>query len=253
LAERGADVVLADVGADGRYESLPYRPVDEPSLDALAAELRALGRRCLVETVDLRSRTGVRRLVERTVEELGAIDVLVVASGVASVVPVSSMSDRDWDEVVDTNLHGLFNVAREVVPVMVARSSGRVVVIVGDEARRGVAKLAHVAAAAWAAIGLAKSIALETARSGVAVNVVVAGWPEGPFTSTSAFRDLVAPDALDPGAVEAALAERHPNGAAWVDADAVVDAVLFCAASRTTAMTGSVIDVTDGASALNTA
>jgi NAD(P)-dependent dehydrogenase (short-subunit alcohol dehydrogenase family) len=161
------------------------------------------------------------------------------------------MSDDEWDEVVDTNLHGVYNVARETLPRLTGRGRGRMLVLVGDEARRGVAGVSHVAAAGWSVIGLAKSIALESARSGVAVNVICSGPVDGVPSASPDFARLYGGG--DTTATVIALESKHPDGEAWVPVESVVEAAVFVLGAPGTAMTGSVFDISNGLSALNSA
>lgn len=197
--------------------------------------------------VDLTDRGAVAAAVADVTQSVGQPTILVIVSSTFRHVQAEWMTDEQWDDAVDTNLHGAYNAAREVVPGMVERQKGRVLFVTGDEGRRGVAGQSHVAAAAWGVIGLAKSIALETAAVGVAVNVLCTGPVEGVAIDAKAFEAVVG----EPP--EAALATKHPNNEAWVPTGDVVDAAIFLLGRGDTAMSGSVLDISNGLSALNSA
>ncbi len=250
LAARGADVALLD--APGALESPSYPLAGDAELEASAAAVRARGRRCISLRTDVRDHEAVRGAIDVVAHELGPVRHLVHAAGIRTVVPVAEMGDAQWSETVDVNLNGTYHVLRQVVPKMIAGDGGRVVVVTGDEGRRGAPRLAHQAAAAWGQIGLAKSVAVETADAGVAVNVVTTtpldttmwGVPE---SWAQAAREEGA------GAEEAAhaLRVRHPRSEAFVPLERVVDAVLYLLGQPGEEMTGSVLDVSMGLSALN--
>ena len=246
LAESGSDIAILDA-ASTPPQTIGYPLASADDLAAAVAELSDLGVQVAGASPDIRLREQVDAAVRGIEDSLGPVRRLVVASGVFVRKQAIELTDDDWNEVVDTNLHGFFNLARRVLPGMTSRGDGRVVALVGDEGRRGMGGQSHLAAASWAVIGLAKSIALEVAASGVAVNVVCAGPSEGPITASDTFAGQFEGD------VGSALAAKHPDGRAWVSAEEVVDAVTFLLSARSTAMTGSVLDVSNGLSALNSA
>lgn len=252
LAATGVDIALVDV-APNSVTTTPYQLSDAERLVTTANEVRALGVRCAEEPADVRNRDAMGVAVQNIERELGPITMLVGAAAVGSVADAGRMTDEEWDDVVDTNLHGFYNTTRMIVPLMVARGHGRVLAIVGDSARRGVAGLSHVAAAGWGVIGLVKSIALEVAPVGVAVNALCTGELSSAFTESDAYQQHATRGGDRSRTKEAALAERNPNNVAWVDEDEVVRAALFILQARGTSMTGSVLDVSNGLSALNTA
>lgn len=249
LAELGAAVALIDA-PPSRPLTLGYELSGPDDLAAAVERLRDTGARVLGMPADVRSRPAVAAAVGTVERELGPISIVVTAASVFGHVEAGRMTDDEWDEVVDTNLHGVFNVTRETLPLLTERGRGRVLVLVGDEARRGVAGVSHVAAAGWSVIGLAKSIALESARSGVAVNVVTSGAIGGAPSASADFARLYGGDRQD-GDVVVALEAKHPDGEAWVPIESVVDAAIFVLGAPGTAMTGSVFDISNGLSALN--
>jgi NAD(P)-dependent dehydrogenase (short-subunit alcohol dehydrogenase family) len=249
LADLGAKVALVDAPRSRPF-TLGYEVSGPDELDAAVEHLRSTGAHAIGVPADVRSRPDVAAAVETIERELGPISLVVTAASVFGHVEAGRMSDDEWDEVVDTNLHGVYNVARETLPGLTERGRGRMLVLVGDEARRGVAGVSHVAAAGWSAIGLAKSIALESARSGVAVNVICSGAIDGvPSASPDFARLYGGGDAA--ADVVAALEAKHPDGEAWVPVESVVDAAILVLGAPGTAMTGSVFDISNGLSALN--
>ncbi|HEY2478618.1 MAG TPA: SDR family NAD(P)-dependent oxidoreductase [Solirubrobacterales bacterium] len=252
LAARGADVALLDLpgGADLRTPSYPL--AGDADLEASAAAVRGHGRRCLTLRADVRDHDAVREAVARVDAELGPIRLLVHAAGIRTVAPVAVLDDAQWAETVDVNLNGTYHVLREVVPTMIAGGGGRVVVLCGDEGRRGAPRLSHQAAAAWGTIGLAKSVAVETADAGIAVNVVTTT----PLDTTSfnvpeSWAQAVGAESADAEEAAHALRVRHPLSRAFVPAEEAVDAVLYLLGRPGEEMTGSVLDVSMGLSALN--
>jgi NAD(P)-dependent dehydrogenase (short-subunit alcohol dehydrogenase family) len=250
LAERGADVALLD--APGALESPGYAVASEDDLAASAAAVRELGRECLAIPCDVRDHHAVRDAVGEVAERLGGPDLVVHAAALRTPVSVAEMSDVQWFEAVDTHLNGAYHVLREAVPRMISAGGGRVVLVSGDEGRRGAPLLSHQAAAAWGAIGLAKSVAVETADAGVAVNVVCTTPLQTPaFETPESWAQAAREEGA--GAEEAghALRVRHPLSEAFVPVERVVETTLFLLGQPGAELTGSVVDVSNGLSALN--
>lgn len=250
LAERGADIALID--APGTLETPRYELAGEVELQGTAAAVRAAGRECLPLSCDLRDHDAVRTAVERADTHLGRLDLVVFAAALRTPVSVAEMSDVQWFETVDTHLNGAYHVLREAVPRMIAGGGGRVVLVSGDEGRRGAPLLSHQAAASWGAIGLAKSVAVETADAGIAVNVVCTTPLDTPaFGTAESWAQAARADGA--GAEEAAhaLRVRHPLSEAFVPVERVVETTLFLLGQPGGELTGSVLDVSNGLSALN--
>jgi len=265
LARRGLDIGVVDLGgtvAPG-YRTLDYELSGGDDLESTAAEVRSAGRRAVVLDLDVRDRSAVRAAVPAVEDALGPITHLVVASGVVSGVPIHRMTRSQWDEVVDTNLTGAFNVVKAVVPGMASRRCGSVVLTCGSESRRGVGGVSHASAAGWALVGMAKAVAMEVAAAGVTVQVAALG-PVGsvPVRSSRSYVEALVGPADDPvgdgggpvgeGGVDARLAARHPQGRPWVDVDEAAAVIEFLA-TGSRAMTGVVVDVDLGQAARNSA
>jgi NAD(P)-dependent dehydrogenase (short-subunit alcohol dehydrogenase family) len=250
LADEGADVALLEV-TDERLRSVRHRLATDADLDAAVDGITSRGRRgtgARLGTADLEARA--LDVVDDAERALGPIGTVVIAARLLTVCPVDRLDEETWDDVVTVDLDGPFAVLRAVVPRLAARGSGRVVVVTGEEARLGAAGRSHVAAAGWAAIGLAKSVALEVADAGVRVNVVVAGPLDEPATADPAWgRAVTGHD--ERAAVEHELRVAHPISRAWVDPGDVTDVVLHLAAPGGPDVTGAVVDVTLGTNARN--
>ena len=114
---------LADAGV---HLSLVARRGDR--LRALAAELGSAGVKVLTHTLDVRDRDRVRNLADRHEEAGVTIDILINNAGLArGLDDLHDGSHEDWDDMIDTNIKGLLNVTRAVLPGMIARDSGHVV------------------------------------------------------------------------------------------------------------------------------
>jgi NAD(P)-dependent dehydrogenase (short-subunit alcohol dehydrogenase family) len=252
LAARGADVALLDLPSANDLTTPSYPLASDADLEASAVAVREHGRRCLALRADVRDHAAVGAAVARVGTELGPIRLLVHAAGIRTVAPVATLSDAQWAETVDVNLNGTYHVLRQVVPTMLAGDGGRVVVVSGDEGRRGAPRLSHQAAAAWGTIGLAKSVAVETADAGIAVNVVTTTPLDTTmFNVPESWAQAARAESADAEEAAHALRVRHPRSQAFAPVERVVDAVLYLLGQPGEELTGSVLDVSMGLSALN--
>lgn len=127
-------------------------------------EVAAVGRAQL----DVTDEAAVRAYVA----EHGAADVLVASAGVAESAPVGATTLQMWREHMEVNATGVFLCAREVLPAMVERGWGRIVVIASTQGLAGARYTASYAASKHAAVGLVRAIAAEVVGTGVTVNAV---------------------------------------------------------------------------------
>jgi len=158
LAEAGCDLALA-----ARTEA---------ELASVAAEVRAAGRRALVVPTDLTRPDETRALAERALRELGPIDVLVNNAGGGVFQPVLAMSEEDFERTIELNLTSVFRLTKALLPSMVQRRKGHVVMIASTSARRGSAGSGAYAAAKFGLNGFAQSLFYETRKHDVRVTTV---------------------------------------------------------------------------------
>jgi 3-oxoacyl-[acyl-carrier protein] reductase len=161
LADDGASVVVS-----GR---------DAARLDAAVKELEALGGAALAVAADAAKREDVDRLVEATRERFGRIDVAVNNAGITRDQLLVRMKDDDWDQVLDTNLRGVFLMTRAVGKVMMRQKSGRIINIASTAGAMGNPGQVNYSAAKAGVIGLTKAAARELAHWNILVNAVAPG------------------------------------------------------------------------------
>ena len=167
LAANGAKVVVADR--------------DEAGARAASGEIVAKGGTAITVTCDVGDSADVARLVNRTQEEYGRVDVLVHAAGICPRKPILEMSDEDWREVLRVNLDGSFYVTRDVGRAMAAQKSGTMILVTSDRGIHGSIDYAHYAASKGGMIALTKSLALALGKYGVTVNGLNPGLTDTPM------------------------------------------------------------------------
>lgn len=210
------------------------------SLKALEKDLKVNGEnRFLFLEVDIAQKDQVEDGVVEAQKLYGSIDVLVNNAGWDVFKPFLKTEPQEWQNLIDINLLGVFNLHYCVLPFMVQQGSGRVVNIASDAARVGSSGEAVYAACKAGVVGFSKTIAREHARDGITVNVVCPG-----PTNTPLF-ELFKEGARDPEKLEAAFSKAIPMGRIGKPED-VPGAVLFFASEDAKYITGQVLSVSGG-------
>jgi NAD(P)-dependent dehydrogenase (short-subunit alcohol dehydrogenase family) len=125
FAEAGADVAVCDF------------VVDDGEVEAVAKEIRGLGRRSLAGRVDVTKKSEIDDFMSKVVNELGGIDILVNNAGVAGGGPLINMSEEEWHRIMDINLTGAFLCSQAVLKGMVERRRGSIINIASAAGIRG--------------------------------------------------------------------------------------------------------------------
>jgi NADP-dependent 3-hydroxy acid dehydrogenase YdfG len=204
LARQGAAVALA---ARTRAE-----------IAAVAEAIRNAGGRALAVPTDVTQDARVDALVDATVGELGRVDILVTAAGVAAFGPVAGAKATDWDPMLAVNLRAVMTCCRAVLPPMLRQHSGTIVNVASVAATRPIAGAAAYAATKAGVIAWSRVLAEELRADGVRVGVISPGavdtqlWdaiPGGPDRARMLTVDTVARAVL--------LMVTLPSGAALED------------------------------------
>ena len=220
LAEVGANVVVNDVG-------------EAESLEAVAAEIRAMNRQSLAVIADVSSPTDVARLVETTVSTYGRVDILVNNAGITRDQLILRMSDEDWDTVINIDLKSAFLCSRAALRPMIKQRWGRIINIASIIGLIGNPGQANYAAAKAGIIGLTRSIAKEVASRGITANAIAPG-----FIDTKMTQLLDEPQRQE-------LLQHIPVGYLGSPRD-VAEAVAFLASEEARYITGQVLTVDGG-------
>jgi NAD(P)-dependent dehydrogenase (short-subunit alcohol dehydrogenase family) len=163
LAKDGFDLALNDI----------ERQRDE--LQAVAGEVQALGRKCLLVPADVRNKAQVQGMVAATVEKLGQLDVLVNNAGILTSARIEDITEQQWDDVFAVNAKGVFLVTQAVLPHMRQRRYGRIVNIASIGGKRGGPGQAHYCSTKAAVLEFTRVLAMELEDSGITANSVCPG------------------------------------------------------------------------------
>ncbi len=191
------------------------------------------GERLRLARFDVADHEEVKNFYAQVEEECDSIDILVSNAGIRRDGVMAMMKQEDWQRVLDVNLTGSFNMAKQAVMLMLKKRYGRIVFITSPMAHAGFAGQANYSASKAGQIGMCRSLSKETARRNITVNCVSPG-----FIDTELIEDL--PEEM------AAQYKKNVPMRRFGKPEEVADAVLFLCSSQASYITGSVLEVNGG-------
>jgi NAD(P)-dependent dehydrogenase (short-subunit alcohol dehydrogenase family) len=221
--EEGARVVVADING-----ALLNKTVVEL---AQHGSVRAI-------VADVRSMAEAGRIVQQAIEHHGGLDILVCNAGITSVMPIEQLSEAEWDNVLATNVKGMFTLVKQAVPHMIARGGGRIVTLGSEMGIVAVPESPAYNASKGAVIMFTKSIALDLIRHNIRVNSLCPGITRTPLLQAEI------DNSLEPEKVAAAQASWAPINRV-ADPREIAQGALFLASEESSFAVGSCL-VLDG-------
>lgn len=172
---RGIGAALCEVFArEGADVAFNYNSRDDLA-EATIAKVTAHGRRSLSYKISVTDRVGMKKLTRELVEAWGGIDILVNNAAINRGNNFATTTDRAWDEVINTNVNGLFSVTKPIYKQMIRQQKGTILNISSIGAIRALPTSVHYATSKAAVIGFTKCLSREASNFGVSVNAIAAG------------------------------------------------------------------------------
>jgi len=233
-ASRGIGAACAVALAKSGYNVILGYKVNKERAENLADVLiSGYGVAAIAQKADVSVSSEAQALIDTAYRNFGAVDVLVNNAGIAGYKLFTDITDEDWDEMIGTNLTGVFNCSRAAVKYMVNQKSGSIVNISSMWGQVGASCEVHYSAAKAGVIGLTQALAKELAPSGIRVNCVCPG-----VIKTDMLNDI------DDETI-ASLMEETPLGRLGTPKD-IADSVAFLCSDRAEFITGQILGVNGG-------
>jgi len=223
---------VALLAAEGVDVTFFYRE-NAQAAQAVVAAGAAAGQAIAAEPIDIRDAAACASAVARINERVGHIDILVNNAGVIRDSPLAGFSDADVDDVIGTNVTGVFNVTRAVAPYMISRRSGKIINVSSVSGEKGGRGQTNYAASKGAINAFTRALAVELAPRKIIVNAVAPGVVDTEMSH--AVRELAGDE------VKARILLKR-----YGTADEVAYAIWFLASDYANYITGQVLTVDGG-------
>ena len=230
LARLGADVVVAELDADGAERT--------------AKDVRGLGRKAFALPTDVTRRSDLTAMVERVRSELGRIDILVNNAGIYRAAATLDVTEEHWDAIMTINAKAVFFASQAVLPVMIAQKHGVIVSLASMAGRIGSKTNLPYNASKAAVISITKSLAIAHAADGIRANCVCPGFVETDMWQTVA-RDQSKLLGMTPEEFTRQREKSVPLGRMEKPQD-VANVIAFLCTERAGYMTGQALSVDGG-------
>lgn len=232
-ASRGIGRAIAlKLAADGCNVVVNYAGCEAAAAETVA-KIKELGREAIMVKANVSSADDVNEMFKTALDSFGQIDILVNNAGITRDNLMMRMKEDEWDDVIDTNLKGVFNCIKAATRPMMKQRSGRIINITSVVGVLGNPGQANYVAAKAGVIGLTKTAARELASRGITVNAVAPGFIDTDMT------------AVLPEDVKASMITEIPL-ARFGHADEIASVVHFLASDAAAYMTGQTLHVDGG-------
>ena len=232
-ATRGIGKQIALTLAQNGYDiAINYRTENEALIET-KKQIEEKGVKCLTVQGDVSSFEDCERFVKEIINEYGKIDVLVNNAGITRDTLLMRMKKEDFEDVINVNLVGTFNVTKNVIPYMMKAHSGRIINISSVVGISGNAGQTNYSASKAGIIGFTKSLAKEVASRNILVNAVAPGFIQ--TSMTDVLKDEIKEE----------IAKTIPLNKLGTAQD-VANVVKFLASEDSSYITGQVINVDGG-------
>jgi SDR family mycofactocin-dependent oxidoreductase len=249
LAREGADIILFDIAQN--IDQVQYDLARDEDLEGAASAIAQLGRDVITVRGDTRRREDLDTAVSAGIERYGKIDVLVANAGIWDLAKSWEMTQGAWQTVIDVNLTGTWNTVCAVIPHMIRRRQGSIILtssVSGIEASPG---HAHYAASKAGVISLTRSLAVELGPYAIRCNSVAPGLVDTQMNTWQGALDMMA--GHSGGTAEDRIAAGPHWGAlphGMIQPQAISNAVLYLASDDAADVTGTILNVDAGHMAL---
>jgi 3-oxoacyl-[acyl-carrier protein] reductase len=182
---------------------------------------------------DVTSLDQAKNVVKQVKDRFGRIDILINNAGITRDKLIALMSEKDWDDVLNTNLKGVFNLTKAVIGIMIRQKSGAILNISSISGIVGMPGQVNYSSSKAGMIGFTKALAKEVAKANITVNALALGFVETDMTSAlnSEYR--------------AKILEQIPLGRVGKPEE-MAEVALFIVSPRASYITGQVVQVDGG-------
>jgi SDR family mycofactocin-dependent oxidoreductase len=249
LAQEGADIIAVDLA--GQVDSVPYPMSTPDDLTETVKEVEALDRRIVATQADVRDYGALKKALDDGVAELGRLDIVSANAGIFSFGTLADLPEQTWQDMIDTNLTGVWHAVKAAIPHLKAGGRGGSIILTSSTAGlMAIENTGHYVAAKHGVVGLMRTLALELAPDMIRVNSVHPTGVDTGMIQNAATYALFAPDLAEKDRTREQLGERFQTLNAlpipWVEPVDISNAVLWLASDESRYVTGVTLPVDAG-------
>jgi (+)-trans-carveol dehydrogenase len=247
LAQEGADIIAVDLC--DQVDSVPYPMATPEDLADTVKQVEALDRRIVATKADVRDYGALKKALDDGVAQLGRLDVVSANAGIASFGPAEELPEQTWQDMIDTNLTGVWHAAKAAIPHLIAGGRGGSIVLTSSAAGlKAYANAAHYVSAKHGVVGLMRTLALELAPHMIRVNSLHPTQVDTDMVMNEFTFKLFSPDKQNPTIEDFGPASQAMNALPipWVEPVDISNALLFLASDEARYITGVTLPVDAG-------
>ncbi|MEO8848682.1 MAG: 3-hydroxybutyrate dehydrogenase [Casimicrobiaceae bacterium] len=219
---------------------------DAAEIATLCTDLAALhGARVLHDPADMSKPDQISRMMARTAENFGALDVLVNNAGIQHVAAVDELPPERWDAIIAINLSSAFHTIRAALPPMKARGFGRIINIASAHALVASPYKSAYVAAKHGLAGLTKTVALEVAQTGITCNAICPGYVRTPMVDRQ-IPDTARTRGISEESVIRDVILARQASKRFVGIDEVASMATYLASDAAASITGALLSIDGG-------
>ena len=235
LADQGCNIMLNGPGPPAEMERL-------------RADIAARNVQCVYSPADVGKPVQVERMMRDAATQLGAVDILVNNAVIRHYHPIEEFPVDEWDAALAVNLSAAFHTIRLALPGMRQRNWGRIINMGSIHSLRAHLNRVDYVTAKHAIIGLTKTVALETAQTGITCNALQPGWVLTPHSERQIAEQMAKSGGTREQAIAALLQTRQPSRRV-ITREQVAAFVVFLCSEAASCITGSAHSIDGGWSA----
>ena len=248
LAQEGADIIAIDVCKP--IEGVQVAPSTPEDLAETADLVKGHDRRIYTAEVDVRDYEALKAAVDAGVEQLGQLDIIVANAGIGNGgATLDKTSERDWTDMIDVNLGGVWKTVKAGVPHLLEGGRGGSIILTSSVGGlKAYPHTGHYVAAKHGVVGLMRTFAVELGQHMIRVNSVHPTNVNTPLFMNEGTMRLFRPDLKDPGPDDLAVVAQmmHVLPIGWVEPEDISNAVLFLASDESRYITGVTLPIDAG-------
>ena len=246
LAREGADIIAVDIC--DQIDTVPFPMATPDDLNETVKQVENLDRRIVSRQADVRDLAALESVVAEGIAELGRLDIVCANAGIANIAPIWECTERQWHDILDVNLTGVWKTVRAAIPPMIEQGSGGSIILTSSIA--GLVASANIGAytsAKHGVTGLMRTLAVELAPHSIRCNSVHPGLINTDMVHNAAFYGFAGAPGASRAEAEVAFKSMNALPISQLEPVDVSNVVLWLASDETRYLTGTTQIIDAGA------